>query len=198
MNRRSGWIMLAVLGAAAVFMSFQQGYAAGKGTIPPARVGIVDVTQILENCKRNQQWQEKAQADRQKVQGEFQQMKTALDALQANIKALKPGSSDYYDLMDQYEQKKAIMDGKNSFYESKFTQETQQWMEELYKDFMKVVDQVAQDKGLDVVLGKETLDLPAPTLRDFMLSVKTKKVLYNHADLDITSDVLTALDKISN
>jgi len=48
------------------------------------------------------------------------------------------------------------------------------------------------------VLGKESLELPAPTLRDFMLSVKTQKVLYNRPELDITEEVLTALDKVSN
>ena len=131
------------------------------------------------------------------MQDEFQQMRKDLDALQANIKARKQGSSDYYSLMNEYEEKRAIMEGKNTFYENKFTQEMQQWMEALYSDFLKATEEIARQKGLDVVLGKETLDLPAPTLRDFMLSVKTKKILYNQADLDITDEVLTALDKMS-
>ena len=38
---------------------------------------------------------------------------------------------------------------------------------------------------------------PAPTLRDFMLTVKTKTVLYNTPELEITDQVLTALDQIS-
>jgi len=71
-------------------------------------------------------------------------------------------------------------------------------MEALYTDFVKVTEMVAREKGLDVVLGKESLELPAPTLRDFMLSVKTQKVLYNRPELDITEEVLTAMDKVSN
>ena len=197
MNRRNGWILLAVLGAAAALIGFQQGFAAGKETIPPARIGVVNVTKILENCKKNQQWQEKAEADRAKMQAEFQEMRTDLEALQARVKVLKQGSADYYSLMNEYEEKRAIMEGRNAFYETKYTQEMQMWMETLYKDFLQVVDQVAKDKGLDLVLGQETLDVPAPTLRDFMLSVKTKKILFAHADLDITDEVLTALDNLS-
>ncbi len=57
---------------------------------------------------------------------------------------------------------------------------------------------VAREKGLDMVVGKETLEMPAPTLRDFMLSVKTQKILYSRPELDITDEVLAALDKLSN
>jgi Skp family chaperone for outer membrane proteins len=200
MNSRNGWILLGVLAAAAAVVIFQQGFAAGEGpdTIPLPRIGVVDVTKILENCKKNQQWQQKAEADRAKVQSEFQQMRQDLEALQANIKQRKPGSSDYFALMNEYEEKRAVMEGRNTFYENKFTQEMQQWMESLYSDFLKVVESVARQKGLDMVVGKETLEMPSPTLRDFMLSVKTKTVLYNTAELDITDQVLSALDQMSN
>jgi len=156
------------------------------------------VTKILENCKKNKQWQEKAEADRSRVQAEFQQMRKDLEALQANIKQLKAGSSDYFALMGEYEEKRAVMEGRNTFYENKFTQEMQQWMEAVYSDFLKVIEMVAREKGLDMVVGKETLEMPAPTLRDFMLSVKTQKVLYSRPELDITDEVLAALDKLSN
>lgn len=197
MNSRNGWILLGVLAAAGALFIFQHGFAAGEDTIPLPRIGVVDVTKILENCKKNQQWQAKADADRAKVQAEFQQMRQDLEALQANIKQRKPGSSDYFSLMNEYEEKRAIMEGRNNFYESKFTQEMQQWMESLYNDFLKVVENVARQKGLDMVVGKETLEVPAPTLRDFMLTVKTKTVLYNTPELEITDQVLTALDQLS-
>jgi Skp family chaperone for outer membrane proteins len=197
-HRGHGWLLTAVLAGGAAWMIFQQGFAAGQESFAPARVGIVDVTKVLENCKKNKQWQEKAEADRSRVQAEFQQMRKDLEALQANIKQRKPGSSDYFSLMSEYEEKRAVMEGRNTFYENKFTQEMQQWMESLYTDFMKVTEMVAREKGLDVVLGKETLEMPAPTLRDFMLSVKTQKVLYSRPELDITDDVLAALDKLSN
>jgi Skp family chaperone for outer membrane proteins len=196
MNRRNGWILLGVLAAAVAFLIFQQGFAAGQETVPPAKIGVVDVTKILENCKKNLQWQEKAEADRAKVQAEFQQMRQDLEALQANLKQRKPGTGDYFALMNEYEEKRAVMEGRNTFYENKFTQEMQLWMESLYSDFLKVIETVAREKGLDMVVGKETLDIPAPTLRDFMLSVKTKTVLYNTAELDITSQVLAALDQM--
>lgn len=189
---------MVVLAGCAAWMIFEQGFAAGQERFSPVRVGVVDVTKILENCQKNKQWQEKAEGDRSRVQAEFQQMRKDLEALQANIKQRKPGSSDYFSLMSEYEEKRAVMEGRNTFYENKFTQEMQQWMEALYSDFLKVTEMVAREKGLDLVVGKETLELPAPTLRDFMLSVKTQKVLYSRTELDITDEVLAALDKLSN
>jgi len=159
-----------------------------------AKVAVVDVTRVLETSKKHQAWKEKMEKEQENTKAEFAKMKSELESLQQNIKLRKVGSEDYINLSSQFVEKKAIMEAKNAFYEEKITSQMQNWTEELYKTLMIVVDRVAQQKGINLVLAKEQLDLPAPSLRDFMLTIKTKKVLYNDAKLDITSEVLAALD----
>jgi Skp family chaperone for outer membrane proteins len=117
-----------------------------------------------------------------------------LESLEQNIRLRNRGSEDHIRLTGQYVEKRALMEAKNSFYEEKVNAQMQNWTEELYKTLLIVVDRIAQQKGIDMVLAKEQLDLPAPSLRDFMLVIRTKKVLYNNPKLDITSEVLAALD----
>jgi len=72
--------------------------------------------------------------------------------------------------------------------------EMQQWTESLYTQMLTFIQEIAQKKGLDIVLAQEQLDLPSPSLRDFMLSIRTKKVLFCGDQVDITEEVMSALD----
>lgn len=185
-------LMMALVAAIAV-IAVQQGAVQAEAT-GLAKVAVVDVTRVLETSKKHQAWKEKMEKEQEGTKAEFAKMKSELESLQQNIKLRKVGSEDYINLSSQFVEKKAVMEAKNAFYEEKVTSQMQNWTEELYKTLMIVVDRVAQQKGIDLVLAKEQLDLPAPSLRDFMLTIKTKKVLYNDVKLDITSEVLAALD----
>ena len=121
-------------------------------------------------------------------------MRSELESLDQQLRLLRRGSEDYLRHARQFTEKKAVLEARNAFYEDKVTAEMQSWTEELYRTLLLVVDRIAQQKGIDMVLAKEQLDLPAPSLRDFMLTIKTRKVLYNHPNLDITAEVLAALD----
>lgn len=192
--KKQAWMLAATLAVAVALVGYQRGLAAAREAIQPARIGVVDVTAILENSQKHKDWQQKMKAQEEQIRSEFQTRKSELDKLKANIDTRKPGSPDYAKFMEEYAQKKALLEAKNGLYEDQITAQMQQWTESLYQDFLKVVAKVAEQKGLDMVLAREGLDLPAPSLRDFMLTVKTNKVLYTRSELDITEDVLKALD----
>ena len=188
---KTGTIIAMALAAVAATGIFRQVQADATGA---AKVAVVDVTRVLEQSKKHQAWKDKMEKEQEKMKAEFTAMRSELQSLEENIKLRNRGSEDYIKLTGQFVEKKAIMEAKNAFYEEKVTSQMQTWTEDLYKSLMIVVDRVAQQKGIDIVLAKEQLDLPAPSLRDFMLTIKTKKVLYNDPKMDITSEVLAALD----
>ena len=194
MSMRNKWILLILVGAGAAFTVYRQGMAAGQELIAPARIGVVDVTTILENSKKHRQWQEKMREEETKMRTELQDMREELKKLEGQMSVLKRGSSDYFAGMNQYSQKKAIYEARNAFYEEKITTEMQQWTEKLYTEFLAVVEKTAAEMSLDMVLADEPLEVPAPSLRDFMLTVKTRKVLFHRQTLDITEEVMRRLD----
>ena len=178
----------------AISFGYRQGIAAGD-KIAPAKVAIVDVTKVLQNSQKHKQWQDKMTKDEEQMKAEFQKAQKDLEALQANLNLLKVGSKDYIDNMKDFLDKKSLLDAKDKFYQEKVNIEMQQWTEALYTQMLDITAKIAQKKGVDIVLAQEQLDLPAASLRDFMLSIRTKKVLYNNAQLDITNEVLAALDE---
>lgn len=182
-------IALIVLGA------YQHGKLNAVSAVAPAKIGVVNVTNVLENCQKHKQWQEKMQSEQSQMKAQFGKMDDELKALDANLKLRTPGSEDYLKLLQELTEKSAIADAKNKFYQDKVTAEMQRWTELLYQEMLKVVGDLAKEKGLDMVIADELLDLPSPSLRDFMLTIKTKKMLYYNQNYDLTGDVLAALDK---
>ena len=182
-------VLLVLLG------TYQQGKLDADSAVKPAKIGVVDVTKALESSARNKQWQEKMQQDQTDTKNQFNQMKTELEAIQANLKLRTPGSEDFLKLRQEMVEKGAMLEAKNKFYQDKVTFEMQRWTEELYQQLLKVIADVAKDKGLDMVIADESLILPAPSLQDFMLTVKTRKLLYHNSQYDLTDEVLAAMDK---
>lgn len=173
---------------------YRQGVAAGEKQIGPAKIAVVDVTKVLQNSKKHKAWQEKMTAEESVMKAEFQKDKKALEAIQANMDLLKPGTKDYIDTMKDFLDKKSLLESKDKFYQEKVNMEMQQWTESLYTQMLGLIKELAQKKGADIVLAQEQLELPAASLRDFMLSIRTKKVLYSGDQVDITDEVLAAMD----
>ncbi len=178
--------------------AYQQGKLNADSSIKPAKIGVVDVTKVLEESASNKQWQEKMQQEQTDTKNDFNQMRTEVEAIQANLKLRTPGTEDFLKLRQEMVEKGAMLDAKNKFYQDKVTFEMQRWTEELYQQLLKVISDVAKDKGLDMVIADEALLLPSPSLQDFMLTVKTRKLLYHNSQYDLTEEVLAALDKIAN
>lgn len=175
--------------------AYQQGKLEAESAINPAKIGVVNVTEVLENSVLNKEWQEKMQQEQTDTKNDFNKMRTEVEAIQANLKLRTPGTEDYLKLRKEMTEKGAMLEAKNKFYQDKVTFEMQRWTEELYQRLMKVVSDVAKDKGLDMVIADEPLMLPSPSLQDFMLTVKTRKLLYHNSQYDLTDEVLAALDE---
>jgi Skp family chaperone for outer membrane proteins len=192
-NSKRMWVALAIMGG--VLGAYQHGKLNAVSAVAPAKIGVVNVTSVLENCKKHKQWQQKMQAEQSEVKAQLGKMEEELKGLEANLKLRTPGSEDYLNILKELTEKSAMAEARNKYYQDKVTAEMQQWTEGLYQQMLKVVNDVAKEKGLDMVMADELLDLPAPSLRDFMLTIKTKKMLYYNTNYDLTGDVLAALDK---
>lgn len=187
-------VLMTLIGAAIITAGvFWQGSLEADALGTP-KVAVVDVTRALENSEKHQAWTETMDREQERVRSEIREMRSELESLEQQLRMLRRGSEDYIRYAQEFAEKRAVFEARNSFYEDKMTAEMQTWTEGLYRALLEAVEQVAQQKGVDLVLAKEQLDLPAPSLRDFMLTLKTRKVLFNNPKLDITAEVLAVLD----
>ncbi|MCK5000788.1 MAG: OmpH family outer membrane protein [Anaerohalosphaera sp.] len=187
-----------ILCLAAVAMLFTIGYKTGAvnadETIKPAKIGVVSIGTIMQNSKANAKWVEMMKERDAAAKKELTDLQTELKAIGEASKKFKPDSDEYNEKMRQYMDKGTMLEAKNNFYNQDFELRKQLWAEKHFNQVIEMIEKVAKDKGIDVVLAKENFNTPNPSLDEVMLTIRTSKILYNSQNLEITQAVLDALD----
>ena len=158
------------------------------------KIGVVNIREIFQNCKRNESYRQQATAEQDKVIAELEKLAKQIEAEKAGLKTLKVGSSDYMELMKELMSKQANLQAQQEFYKQHIELKDQQWTERLYEDILKQTAVVAEQKALAVVFEKDEVDLPAANANDLMLTIRTHKILYSGGAEDITAEVMEKLN----
>ena len=194
MNAKKFIIVIVLVVILSLSLGYERGWAQGKEEIGPARIGIVSVQQLLAKSKDNARWEEQIMEEQAQVRAQFEQISADIKALDEDMKTRKFGSEDYFKLEREIIEKQTALKAKDAFYQEDFDRRQRRWIENLFQKILSVSADVAQKKGLDMVLAKEEFDFPSRSASDLLLTIKTGKVLYHNPKLDITDEVLTALD----
>jgi Skp family chaperone for outer membrane proteins len=194
MKTRNLLLVLIAAFVLAIAANYQSLYAEAKAALSPAKVAVVSVREIFTNSKRNSEYKAKMTAEQDQVIAQLEKLSKEVEALNADLKTRKTGTEDYLKLMKEISDKKASLDSQKEYYQQQFQVRDQAWTEKLYVQVLAKVAQVARQKGIDVVLEKDDIELPATTATELMLIIRTHKVLYFRENMDITSEVLAAVD----
>ena len=161
---------------------------------PSLKIGLVSIRKIFKNCKRNTQYQKDAAAEQEKLINELQKLQAEIEADKAGLKTRKPDSPDYQALLKDVLTKQAGFQAQQEFYKQQLGLKDKRWTEQLYSDILKVTGEIAEQKGLGLVLQRDEPDLPAQNSEGLMATITTHKVLYGGGCIDISDDVITRID----
>ncbi len=168
--------------------------AGAKMSVEPAKIGVVNVNQILRNSVKHREWQGQMAATEGQFQGEVEKLKSELTFLRRDMDIRTDGSPDYLKLLREYMDKDGSLAARQEYYKQEITVKIRMWTENLYQEIIDKTAEVAKSRGLDVVLGAEDIEVPSLSIRELLLDIKTNKVLYHSDQLDITQEVLAAVD----
>jgi len=158
------------------------------------KIGVVRMRTVFQDCKKNIEHQKQLNAEQNRIIAELEKLSKEAEALKADLMTRKPGSSDHSNLMQQVMDKQAQFGARKEFHQQQMAYKDQQWTEQLYKDILEVVKQVAKANGLDIVLAKEEPDFPTTSQTELMLAIRTHKLLYSADGFDITKEVVKLLN----
>jgi len=159
------------------------------------RIGVVDVRKIFQDCKRNVRYREEVIAERGRIIAELDGLSREIEAERAGLKALREVSDDYMASMKEILEKQARLQSQQEFHKLRGEYKEKRWTEGLYKDILRETGEVAKQRGLDLVLEKDEVELPAPSANELMLTIRTHKLLYSGGCLDITDEVMARVDE---
>ena len=192
-------ILLSSLVAAVVLLiGYEKTMAKAKTTQSNGslNIGVVSIQKVFEKSKRNESYEAQAIAERKRLVNELEKLKAQIEAEEAGLKTLKPDSAEFMVQTKEILMQRASLQAQRDFYKKQLEYKDQLWAEELYKDILFATKQVAEKKGLEMVFESSEPTFPSESPRDFMMTVRTHKVLYAGGAVDVTDDVIARLDQM--
>jgi Skp family chaperone for outer membrane proteins len=189
-------MVLSCLASAVVLLAgYQYTCAQTKaGQSANSKIGVVNVRKVFRSCKRNAKYREQAIAEQSKIKAEEEKLSKEVEAQEAGLKALKPGSTDYMTQYKELLQKRAGLEAQVRFNGQQRIVKDQRWTEQLYQEILKMAGELAQQKGLELVLDVDEPEFPVASADELMMTLSTNKVLYSGGCADLTDEIVTRLD----
>ncbi len=182
-------------GVVILAMGYEYSQAQSKGDTPSSKIGIVSILKVFRDSKRSDAHRTELLAEQNKTRAAWQKLSEDIAAQEAGLKALKPESSDYLTQRKELIDKQARLEAEQKFYKEQAILKQYKWSKELYQDILQITSELAEQKGLDLVLRKDEIDLLALSVNEISETVRSHKVLYSGGCVDISDEVLARLDK---
>lgn len=159
------------------------------------KIGVVSVRKAFRQCQSNISYRQEVVAEYNRAMAELERLTEELQMDEAGLKALKLGSPDYLKRYKQILEKRANLEAQREYHKQKRALKEQQRTEQLYKEILQITRDLAEQKGLDLVLERDEPEFPALSGEELMLTISTHKLLYSGGCQDITDDVIARLDE---
>ena len=175
--------------------SNKRGQAQSKGDIPSSKIGTVSILKVFRDCKRSAAYRTEFLAWQDRIRVELKKLSEEIEAQEAALKAFKQDSSDYLAQRKELIDKRASLQAQQDFNKEQAILKEYRWSKELYNDILQITSDLAEQKGLDLVLEKDEIDVLALSVNEISEAIRTHKVLYSGGCVDISDEVVARLDK---
>lgn len=201
--KKTNFIMTVLVAAASMaIIGLQYSQAAKDKSIAAPKIGIVSVREVFEKCTMKAAVEKDLAAQGDKRFAELKKLEESIDADKTALNKRKENSDDYLELMQAVILKQAQLDAQKEFFQQELTVKEMQGKEKIYRKILEVIALAAKEKGFDIILSRDDNYLnspetsaPAQNPTELVLTTKTHKLLYFNPGLDITAEVLAAMDK---
>jgi Skp family chaperone for outer membrane proteins len=169
------------------------GHAASQPAGPTQKIGVVSMADMFNNSQKHTQHNAQAMARLSLGRTQLENLKKEVDGEDAELKTLKEGTADYAQQLQVLIEKRSRLQGQQEFLKQQSLLEEKTWRENLYQAFMKATQEIAKEKGLDLVLERSEPEFPVSS-EELMLTLYTHKVLYAEGCIDLTREVIARVD----
>lgn len=162
-----------------------------------SKIGVVSIRTAFNKARVQAQYQAQAMQKYSRKRAELESLAKEIEAAEAELKTHKPGTTDYLQRMQPIIEKKSQLDAQQEYVNQQRMLDNKLWMERLYQETLKIVNKLAQEKGLDIVFERTEPQFPISS-DELMATFSTHKVLYAAGAVDLTDEVVARLDASDN
>ena len=188
-------VLSCLTGVVILAMGYEYSQAQPKADTSSSKIGTVSILKVFRDSKRSDAHRTEFNAEQSKIIAALKILSKEIEAQEAGLRALKPESSDYLAQRKELIDKQARLEAEQKFNKEQAILKEYRWSKELYNDILQITSELAEQKGLDLVLEKDEIDVLALSLNQISDTIRTHKVLYSGGCVDISDEVVARLDK---
>jgi Skp family chaperone for outer membrane proteins len=192
MNRKI--ITISVIITAAFVIGLNANRVGAVSDEHPGKIAVVSVPKVMAQSSYAASIQSDIIEQKNSSMAELEKLKTQMEAVRADMQTRKSGSDEFLQLKRDLMHKRAIAEAQKEFLQEELMTKNKAVMEELYVKILDAVKQISQAKGIELVLDRDEVDIPSPSVNELTMMVQTHKVLHYAPSLDITDEVIKLVD----
>ncbi len=192
MNRKTA-VATILTCAVALFAALEHSRADAEPAGSPRKIGLVSIRGVFKGSKKHAQHSAQLMAQQSRARTQLDELRKETEVEEAELKVLKQGTPDYLEQLQLVLEKRARLQGQEDYIKQLQALENKRWLEELYRETLKAVHDIAAEKGLDLVLERTEPEFPISG-EELMAALNVHKVLYGGGCVDLTSEVTARVD----
>ncbi|KHE92355.1 MAG: OmpH family outer membrane protein [Candidatus Scalindua rubra] len=158
------------------------------------KIGIVDISSVFEKYKKRIDLDQELKEQEKGFQSEINKKKKEIIDLDEETQLLDLGSESRSSNENLLERKSVELEGYAKFAERQLLKKYKDFFENIYQEVIKKVEEVGIQEGFDLIIKKEESSLKGGEISDLQFKIGIRTVLYHSDSVDITLDVIDALN----
>ena len=188
---RSALLLIATASvlALAAFLSPSAAQAPARAAAP-TRVAVCDVVMAFNNYERARDLTKQFEAEGERIKQLDADRAQAIQKLRERLDALAPGSKEYKARLEELEGLADEQEVWRGVQNGKILRRRRERTEEMYGEILDAIAEVAKERGFDIVIYREAVDVASQTTAQLLQKIALRKCLYARPALDLTQAVL--------
>lgn len=162
----------------------------------PSRVAVCNIVEVLVEYQRAKDLTKELNDQGEAIEAENKQRLKKAEELQTQLDGLKAGSPKYDETLEAVQRHEVSRQVWLRMKQEEMLRKHRRLTEEMFKDIRAAVEEVAKERGFDIVLQSQPVELQeAKNVQEVVAQIDRQKVLYNSPASDITAAVLQRINE---
>lgn len=158
------------------------------------KVAVVDMTKVFNECQQIKDINDILQRRGAEFRTQIQKSQETIEQKEAELEAFARGSKEYVERFKEWVQLQVDYATSVKVHQRKLLRNQTLWTRKTYYSTVEAVEELAKARGLSLVLYRDEMELATDDINELERRLRSRKVIYSAAALDITQEILDKVD----
>ena len=195
MNRNFVYVIVTAGVCLFAGLLIRSGQAANKVSPAPTRVAVVDMVKVFNDYERTKEVNKRLAKRQEEMKAKRKELIDKIEAVKAELENFQPDSKDYYERQKKLFKLSVELKSYTQVATEDIKREFRLMTEDIYKQIVDAVGDVARTTGYDLVLYLDAVKIRGDSFPALLEKIRQRKVIYSSKNIDITKSVLNYLNQ---